>query len=469
MPYLQFAAASDNRAARGAVLLRARNVQIERAPAGSGKPAPYYITSTPGFTARYSFGANIRGLYASPGVVGGALFVVAGTTLVRVTSGYSPVAIGTISGSGTALFVGLRDDLVIVANGLMWLYNGSSLTQVTDGDLSSGLATLAALGQRIITSAADTDQLEWSAVLDATSWPADGFATSEINPDPIVANVTVGDELYSLGKVSTQIWRAVGGEDADAFDTFAGQLIDKGCIARDTAVRVDAALMWLGDDRCVYRAVGPDAQRVPNRDLEIALSAMSESDVSACLAFAYTDGSKLFYVLRPPSGVAYAYDVAESVWQERGTFGADAYRYGYYAFAYDKHFVAGPDSDTLYTMEHGVFADGADVLERVFMAHVPAERGAVVRSVGFDVKGYGQPLGLDPVMHVTFYRDGGSVSSIVQGIERRVTLGSQGNWSKRPTLWRFGQAHSDGFLLECRITDAAGAAVHGFWINEGRV
>lgn len=474
MPYYPVAPTSDDRSSHGAVPLRSVNVQLERAPSQSAKGVGYYVGPCPGYTSRAtpSSGDLCRGIYARPGVQSGALFGIFGTTLYRISSAYAATSIGTITGTDAALMDGLREDLLIVADGKLWVYDGTTLTQASDVDLSSGLNTLAVLGQRAITSPADTDQLEWSAVLDGLDWPSDGFATSEIQPDPLIANVVVGDELYSLGKSTVQIWRAVGGSDADAFDTFSGALINKGCIARDTAQRVDASLFWLADDRCLYRAAGADAQRIVNRDLEQALSDMTEAQVSACKSWVYTDGSKTFYVIRPPvGGRAFAYDVAEEGWTERATYSEDAYRHGFYAFAYDKHFVSGPNTDAAFTMERDVYADGSDPLVKTVMLHVPAPSNAVIASIGLDIKTFGQPLtgqGSDPMAMLTFYRDGGSVSSAVSGLTRYVPLGANGAHGKRPTAWRFGQCASDGFLLEITISEPVGFAVYGVWINEGR-
>ena len=472
MSYYPIAATSDDRSSRGAVPLRRRNMKMERTAIGSVKGAGYFLSPSPGFVSRVVpfSGAMVRGVFCRPGVVNGGLFVVAGTTLYSVSSSWAATALGTISGYTNVLMDGLRNVLVIVADGYVWTWNGTTLTKATDTDLSADLYTLAVLGQRAITSPQLTDQLEWSAVLDALDWPADGYATSEIQPDPIEANVVVGDELYSLGRISTQIWRAVGGDDSSAFDTFAGAIINKGCIARDTAQRVDAALFWLADDRCLYRTAGVQAQRIVNRDIETALLAMTDAEVASCQAWTYADGSKTFYVLRPPvGGRAWAFDVAEESWGELTTWQADEYRFGFYAYAHDKHVVAGPQSDRIYTMEPDIYADAGAVIEREFMVHIPAPNDARIDSIKLDIKPYGQPLsgqGSDPEIMLTFYRDGGNVESTAIGIEKRIKLGMNGVWNKRPIARRFGQIGSDGFLLRCRITDPIGFSVHGVWVNE---
>lgn len=474
MPYYPVAPSSDDRSSRGAVPIVLRNMQLEKAPTQSAKGAGYYVTTTGGYRLRGTpnAGYNLRGLFARPGVQGGALFAVAGTTLYRFSASWSATAIGTISGSDTVLFDGLREKLLIVADGKLYTYDGTLLTQATDTDLSSDLYTLAVLGQRALTSPRDTDQIEWSSVLDALDWPSDAFTTSEIQPDAVEALVVVGDELYALNRATTQVYRAIGGADADSFDTFAGALVNKGCAARDTAQRVDAALFWLGDDRCLYRAAGADAQRIANRDMEAALAEMTAEQIAMCKAWVYTDGSKIFYVLRPPvGGRAWAFDVAEETWSERTTWALDAFRASFYAYANDRHVVAGPDDDGVYTMDMDYFQDGGEPLERVVMLHIPAPNNAVIASIGLDVKTFGQTVsgqGSDPEIMVTFYRDGGSVESVTQGLERQVKLGTLGQHGKRPTVWRFGQCAADGFLLKLRWTDPVGAAVYGVWINEGR-
>ncbi len=472
MVFIPIAPDTDNRSKRGITPLILRNCYMEPSPEGSAKRSPYIIVPTPGMTSRAvpASGKFIRGLFSRPGVQSGALFAVAGPKLYVISEVWGVTECGTISGSGRVLMDALGANLVLLASGNLYVWDGTTLTQVTDPDFPSNAYTLASLADRILTSEEGSDTFDWSAVGVATDWPATGFAASARYPDEIRAQAEIGGDLFHFGAASTQPWRAVGGVDSEAFDVLGSLIINRGIVGRDAWARMDSYAMFIGDDRVVYELNGYVPQRVVNRDLEIALEALTEDEIATVQCYAYLNGSHSNFVVCLPTGQAYIFDALTRRWHVRTALGDD-FKLVYYARFAGKNVVASAASDRLYTWESNVYSDNSEPIERVAMVHVPLAEKMPISNVTLDIKTFGQPLsgqGSDPKAYITFYRDGGTLDSLQQlGIERELKLGAAGKYAKRPTAYRLGIANAaDGFLIKIRITDPVGFALTGVWVNE---
>ena len=111
MPYIPTIMTADRRQRYGFAPQRLLNAFAVPLPAEANKPVKVAIVPTPGRVERIDIGAPIQGIFAENGVRNGALFVVAGDILYSVSSSWTKTAIGTINGTGDAVFAGLRDEL----------------------------------------------------------------------------------------------------------------------------------------------------------------------------------------------------------------------------------------------------------------------------------------------------------------------------------------------------------------------
>jgi len=473
MTYFPLAMTSDDRSAKGLVPMVLKNVTLEPQAEGAGKQSPFVIVPTQGMTARVTpaAGSLIRGVFSRPGVQSGLLFVVAGNTLYSINETWTATSRGTIAGTGRVLMDRLGANLVILSSGTLYVWDGSSLTTNVDADFPSDAYTLASLADRILTSEQGSDTFDWSAVGDATNWPATGFAASARYPDEIRAQAEIGGDIFHFGADSTQPWRAVGGSDADAFDTLPSIIINRGIVGRDAWAKLDSYAMFVGDDRAVYELNGYVPQRVVNRDLEAALQEFGEPESSAVQCFAYGDGSHQYFVCRLPDGQAYVFDALTRRWHRRTAMGEERFDIAHYARFFGRHVVAASDDDTIYTWDNDKYTDDGSPIERIIMAHIAVSEPMPISSITLDIKTFGQPLsgtGSAPKAYITFYRDGGTIDSLVQlGVERQVSLGAAGHYNVRPTVHRLGLANAaDGLLVKIRIPDPVGFAFSGVWANE---
>ena len=465
---------SDDRRTKGCTPLVLRNCMVEPQPEGTAKRATYVITPTMGRVSRVtpSAGALIRGVFSRPGVQSGVLYAVAGSKVYQISSAWAATQVGAVDGSDTVLFDSLGANVALNAAGSIYQYDGVNFQAALDADCPANAYTLASLGERLLTSARYSDTFDWSSVGDGLDWPASGFAASARMPDEIRKQAVIGGELWHFGAATAQPWRAVGGDDADAFDILS-VVIDRGIAGREAGAQVDSSFMWVGDDRVLYMLNGYTPTRIVNREIEQALAALTEAEFSALQCFAYMQGSHLTWVLRMPTGKAFAYDLMTESWSERTTWGASRFAPCYYTYfhAAGKHVVASDESDTIYSWEPDTFSDAGGAHERIFTLHIPVAQRTIVSSLCLDLVALDQPLtgtGSAPVAQVTIYKDGGHWDSLqTHGMERMVSLGVRGQFNLRPMLWRLGMVNAaDGLIVKVRITDPINFAASGVWINE---
>lgn len=484
MAFFPIMASSDNRQSRGAVPTQMRNVYLEPAPEGASKRSPFLVVPTPGAFTRVTpaSGKNVRGLFMRPGVAEDQLYAVCGDTLYRINKTFTATSLGFIAGAERVVMDNLGANLGILANNTLYITSGVGLTTVTDANFPPNAFTLASLADRFISSQKRTDQFDWSAVGDGFTWPALGFASSARAPDEIVAQIVLAGDLWHFGSATTQIWRAQGGSDEEAFDVLSQLIIDRGIYGRDAIAKMDSTAMWIGDDKTAYELNVYTPNRVPNRDLEIALQGIPIIDTTSTdylldvSCFAFMRGSHLTWVANVPGNKSFAFDALTRKWHERTSgvnLSPERYEFSHYAlFDRSHHCVAGMNDDTIYTWEDNVYTDGGNPIERIITLHIPFSATTTpISNITLDMKTFDQPLvgqGSDPEAMISFSRTGGTLGSIPDfGIERTVKLGVAGKYGKRPTLWRLGAVNAaDGFLLRIRITDPVGFALSGVWVNE---
>jgi len=525
--WFPFAPASDNRIKQHATPILTRNCALEPNPLGADGKRPYILGPTPGKKYRLRFDAdpvqtlggaslttlagipletlqgagvdrNVRCLFARPGVRDGTLFAVAGDKLFSVSSSWAATQIGTIDGTEPALMDGFQTNLLIKGDAALYEYGEFVTLTTLAGDLMTTLAgetisllssdsaslqtiididtppspyTMAVLALRLVTSPRNSNVFDWSMVDNAESFPAAAFASVQFQN---IENITEsGGYLWIVGANRMQPWRAVGGDDADAFDTAAANPLEVGLVTRDALAKIDQTIQWIGRDnhggRGVFRLDGFSPVRIEHRELEIALQDLSEDDLPGVRCFSYADGAKVYFAAALPNGATYFHDLAFDKWHERSC-GVNLH-----ASAYGKHVVASVDGPELWTWERDQYfddgADGPDYTQRVMRVHVPLATTMPVDEISIDGILYDQPLsgqGAAPEIMVRFSRDGGQTWSDSRlGIIRRIGGPRNGTYAAALKLTRLGRFSAQhGMMLDITISDPVGFAAYGVWVNE---
>src|SRR5689334_1853595 len=140
----------DRREKQAATPITVTNVLVRQTPVDSARArrSPYFLSPTPGRTAVATMADNVRGLFSEPGCQNGHLFIATGANLAEMTESLSYTIIGAITGGDVVTMRADRSALAVRAFGLLYNWDGTAFTQVTDTDAPSFAQTLAIVARR---------------------------------------------------------------------------------------------------------------------------------------------------------------------------------------------------------------------------------------------------------------------------------------------------------------------------------
>lgn len=337
---------------------------------------------TPGLKVYQEIGTGgIRGMME----MGGVLYVVSGSDLLKISSDKMtvPIASYQIEGTGPVSMAGNGYDLCLVASdvGKGYLYTAETgeFRLINDPDFRTP-STVVFLDGFFIFSEKDTGRV-FSSELMLTPPETDpesifnslDFATAESDPDNIVAVARVNDQLWLMGAKSIEMWYYDGG-DGFPFQRGSGGTIDIGCGAAFSIARADNNIFWLGDDGVVYRTQGTAPQRISTFPIEHVISTYSE--ISDAVAYTQKLSGHLFYVLSFPTGNAtWAYDVATQMWHERQSWPSGRVIGQYHAEFGRLSLVGDYRRGTIYQFDPDCYTENGAIIKRQRTCNVVAEDG----------------------------------------------------------------------------------------------
>lgn len=415
-----------------------------------------------GLTEFCEFGFGpVRGLFQQVGLFDSDYFEVSGRELYRIDADGNGTLLGEIDGTDLVQIVGGRvgsTGRILIATGTTcYSTDGTTLTEIV---MPSGenVSSVAYIGGYFLLICAASDKVYWIAPGDTDPDPL-YFLSAESAPDDIVAAVRFGDEIWLFGQVSTEVF-VLTGEVNPAFQRSEGRTIDKGCAARDTVVRMDNTLFWVGSDRIVYRA---DSSPTVISDGSIA-EKLREAAASDLRAYSFVQDGHLFYVLSIGDAGTYAFDVSTGIWSEFSSYNRTKFRAHVAVQTAGDLVVAGDDeTGKLWRLAPGVSADGDDPLIREVSGWMTVV-GRPVRNTSLTLtvaRGEGDTA-TEPEMMMRFSDDQGNTFSPWH----YGSMGPAGQYGGEVTFRRLGQMKAPGRLFVMRFTDNSVFRASGARVNE---
>ena len=287
------------------------NMYAEAAPAGA--PNPVLLRSAPGVRPLVSLTGGGRGLYSC--ALG--VFAVAGQTLYRIAS--TATALGTVSGQGRATFADNTTQLAVSADGVGYVYSGSGLAAISDGDFTSRRpGVVVGVDGYALWVDKGSGRFFGSDLLDFAAYEALDNAVAEADADRVVTAVVTQRQVALIGERTTELWYN-SGANGFPFERVPGGVIDLGGLAEHGACRLDNTVFWLASDRTARALRGSTPQRVSTHGVEEAWR--KYATVSDCQCFPITQQGHLWIVFRfPTAGRAWVYDVSTNEWHERESY-----------------------------------------------------------------------------------------------------------------------------------------------------
>lgn len=259
--------------------------------------------------------------------VEGNLYAVIGGTLYSVSNSYALTSLGTISGLGRVSMTHNQItggyELVIVTGTTGYVYNTatSTLSTITD-DAFPGSIICDYINSYI--AHIEPERRYWfhSDLAAATSYISTDRYEAESSPDLMVSLVADHQQIVLFGERTTQFFVNEVSESA-AFQNASGTVIEQGCAATHSPVKLAESVFWLGNNGVVYRLNGYAAVPISTPAIEQAIANL---DWSEAFGMAWTDRGHHVYYLTFPDGGTWGYDVTSGLWHRRESYGLDRWR-----------------------------------------------------------------------------------------------------------------------------------------------
>lgn len=390
----------------------------------------------------------IHAMYSKSGVFSGDVFSVSGDYFFRGTT-----SLGNIAGDGPFSIASYLDNVFVCNGSRLWVYNGTTLTEVTITDVPSISKVVVGMSRAIVI-AGGTQTFYWSEPL-ATTIDVLAFAEAENSPDTLLDMLFLGDKLILFGTDTVEFWPSSTSSPDLPFLPLVGRTYQYGIKNMGASCIFGGSFAWVTDTNTI--CVDSPDQRISTRGIEELIS--SESEV-----FLWTfmmHGSE-FLALRLTNKTL-VFNLTTKMWSEFKSYGEDNWvpscrTENTFGSSIDGNFIA---------WDYDSFEDLGTLLERKFRAgsYIPGSTiqvdNVVLRLNGgwtsFTTGDYA-----NPAVEMRTSKDGGWTWSHW----RQKRLGSQGNYAHQVFWNSCGVYKYPGFFAEFRVTDPVPFRVSYVGVNE---
>lgn len=383
----------------------------------------FAVMAIPGLTQFASLGSSpIRGSHT----IGDTLYAVMGSSLYSVASDGTGSLLGTVSGSDLCRMADNGTELAIASGGTGYVLSAGIIST----PLSFSPSDVAYVDGYMVWTVADSDQFAISSLNDALTYDALDVATVEGSPDNLVGVVNDHRELQFYGTKTVEIWYNSGAADFP-FERQGNAFIERGCFDRDSLVKLDNSVHFMGEDRIIYRLNGYTPTRISTHSIEYQLR-----NATYCRGFTYTLEGHINYCITTDNG-SFVYDNSTGLWHDRLSFGLNYWRIGGAIEAFSGTLLSDSITGKLYTPSLDVFDEnGATISSVIELPTIAADDGRYLTMYSFEVTcetgvGLNSGQGSDPQMMLQYSDDGGRTWSN----ELWRTMGAIGAYLTR-CIWR---------------------------------
>lgn len=235
------------------------------------------------------------------------LYRVMGSKLVSVDKLGTIAEIGDVTGTTQQVsFDYSFDYLSINSNGNFYLYNGSSLQQVTDTDLGTVIDHIWVDGYFMTT---DGEYLVVTELNNPFSVLPTKYGSSEADPDPVKALLKLDNEPHALNRYTIEVFDNIGGSGFP-FQRIDGALIERGVIGTHACCIFIDSIAFIGGGKkesiSVWLGKSGDSVRIATREIDLILSEYTEVELENVLVEARVDkGHQHLFIHLPNKTIVY--------------------------------------------------------------------------------------------------------------------------------------------------------------------
>lgn len=393
----------------------------------------------------------------------GNLYRVLGSKLVRIDPLGTVTVIGDVGDDGKPVtFDYSFDQMCIASAGNLFYSNGTTLVQNVDPDLGTVVDVVWVDGYFMTT---DGEFLVVTELTDPLQVNPLKYASSEADPDPVVALLKVRNEVGALNRYTIEVFDNVGGNinipgGGFPFQRIEGAQIMKGCVGTHACCVYQEAMAFLGSGRneapSVYVGVNATANKISSREVDEILATFTEAQLSTAVLEARNDrGHELLYVHLPDRTLVF--DAAASkalggaVWfvLTSSIQGLAQYRARWFVWAYDAWQVCDTIGPTFGRTSQSVSTHWGDLVRWEFSTPIVynESRGAIFNELelvalpGAPTVPPGGPSYGPPVVTTDYSLDG-----VTWSIPHTISAGAPGQRTKR-IAWR-RQGHMRNWRIQ---------------------
>jgi hypothetical protein len=273
----------------------------------------------------------------------GYLYSVSGASFVRVASNGTVTNIGSISGGGPVDIAKNVNQIAILVDSNLWVYDGSTLSKITDADFTSrGAKRMAVMDNYGAFIEPNSGRWFICDLADFTVYDALDFATAEGNPDDLLSIESNNRQFILFGSESIEMWDNTGAAGFP-FERNPNGYVECGTGAAEATCSADNTVYWIDQDRLARRLEGNVARRISQEGVEQRWQ--DYSTISDAFAFSYVfDGHTFVVFTFPTAGATWVYDINTQEWHERKSHGYDHWRARWVVKCYNRMFVGDTQS-----------------------------------------------------------------------------------------------------------------------------
>lgn len=343
--------------------------------------------------------------------------------------GVTLTLLATISSSSGRCWIVFNDnnDLMISDGSRGYVWNGTSLTTISTPD-NVPVGPLAYQGGWGMFPVPGTGRWYITEVNDFADVDALSFATAEAHPDPLLRLFIDHNQAFLCGTRTIEVWQLTGAADFP-FQPLVNSQVQRGLAAPNGIVSEDNTIVFLGDDKVIYRLEGYRPVRLSTGPIERAVLDVSPASIDSCEAFSYTAAGQKFIVFRFPDELTVQYNLATGLWNYCSTYGHDDWRLLGSAGGYSRYFST---PTGIVALDDDLNTDEGGLMRRLVRG-APGDalgRNLSVTMFRLDAEIGRAPINTDADVMLRFAPDGESFGNV-----QVRSLGATGQYTKR-AIWR---------------------------------
>jgi hypothetical protein len=378
------------------------------------------------------------------------LYRVMGTKLVRVAPNGTVTEIGDVGSGGRVSFTYGFDFLAVTSGGRLYLYNGTTLAQVTDPDLGTALTVVWVDGYYMTT---DGEFLVITELNNPFAVDPMKYGSSEADPDPIKALLKLRNEIYALNRHTIEVFDNTG-TPGFPFQRISGAQIQKGTLGTHTCCVFGEAIAFMGsgmnESVSIWVGANGTAQKIATREIEEILATYTEVQLLTVFMQERTEGAHQFLEIHLPDQTI-VFDAAasqatqEPVWfiLRSSLVGLGRWEVCDAVWCYDRWNVCKPAATDIGFLDKNLASHWGQTVGWEFGTIIVYNegRGAIFHEMELvSLTGRVQP-GADPTVWTSY-----SVDGLTYSVEKPARVGTLGQYDKR-VVW-LQQGHMRNWRIQ---------------------